>query len=136
MLHPHNKIVLCDTLCDHIAGPPAVSGINTTASGCLSTLVSWGLVTSDPVCGSVSYDVTFSSDSGVLMIQTTDTSYNFTWLTPDKNYTVTVVGRNDAGVGESSDMIVPVEGKSMHMTEVFGYKYVLVHAGVKLSGMN
>ena len=99
-----------------IAGPPsAASGINTTASGCLSTLVSWGLVTSDPVCGSVSYSVTFSSGSGVLMIQTTNASYNFTWLTPDKNYTVTVAGRNDAGEGESSDMIVPVEGKSIHM---------------------
>ena len=99
-----------------IAGPPsAASGINTTASGCLSTLVSWGLVTSDPVCGSVSYSVTFSSGSGVLMMQTTNASYNFTWLTPDKNYTVTVAGRNDAGEGESSDMIVPVEGKSIHM---------------------
>ena len=99
-----------------IAGPPsAVNSITTTASGCLSTLVSWGLVTSDPVCGSVSYSVTFSSGSGVLMIQTTNASYNFTWLTPDKNYTVTVAGRNDAGEGESSDMIVPVEGKSIHM---------------------
>jgi len=32
----------------------------------------------------------------------TNTSYNFTGLQFGTNYTVTVAGRNDAGVGESS----------------------------------
>jgi len=40
----------------------------------------------------------------------TDTSYNFTGLSPDNSYTVTVTGRNDAGVGESVSKMVSVEG--------------------------
>jgi len=36
----------------------------------------------------------------------TDTSYNFTGLAPDNSYTVTVVGRNNAGVGESTSLVV------------------------------
>ena len=59
--------------------------------------MSWDPATSDLVCGPVSYDVTISP-SGVMM-RITDTSYNFTGLTPDTSYTVTVAGRNNAGVG-------------------------------------
>ena len=70
-------------------------------------LISWDHVTSDPVCGSVSYDVTISSSDGVIMTVTTyGTSYSFTGLTPDTSYTVTVAGRNDAGVGESGILTV------------------------------
>ena len=65
-------------------------------------MISWDPVTSDPVCGPVSYDITISPSDGVVMMRITDTSYNFTGLTPDNNYTVTVAGRNDAGVGEST----------------------------------
>ena len=66
----------------------------------MSTIISWDPVTSDPVCGPVSYDVTISPFDGVVMMKINDTSYNFTGLTPDNSYTVTVAGRNDAGVGE------------------------------------
>ena len=51
-----------------------------------------------------------------------ETSYNFTQLTPDNSYTVTVVGRNDAGVGEYASVIentsnlVPL-GKYMYVVE-------------------
>ena len=40
------------------------------------------------------------------MMRITDTSYSFTGLTPDSSYTVTVAGRNDAGMGESSMIVV------------------------------
>ena len=40
------------------------------------------------------------------MMRITDTSYNFTGLIPDNSYTVTVAGRNDAGVGESTNVVV------------------------------
>jgi len=95
-----------------ILGPPSpVSGIITTASGCLSTIVSWSSVISDPVCGPVLYDVTLSSSDGVVMImRITYASYNFTGLTPDNSYTVTVTGRNNAGAGRSFSSIVSVEG--------------------------
>jgi len=40
------------------------------------------------------------------MMTITDTSYNFTALTPTNSYTVTVAGRNNAGVGVSSVIVV------------------------------
>jgi len=67
-------------------------------------MISWDPVSSDPVCGPVSYNVTISPSDGVVMMRITDTFYNFTGLTLDNNYTVTVAGRNDAGVGESSEI--------------------------------
>ena len=33
-------------------------------------------------------------------------SYNFTGLTPDTNYSVTVAGRNNAGVGVSNSTVI------------------------------
>ena len=94
-----------------ILGPPSpVSSVTTTSSGCLSTIVSWDPVTSDPVCGPVSYDVTISPSDGVMMMRITDTSYNFTGLTPDNIYTATVAGINDAGVGVSASMVASVAG--------------------------
>ena len=44
------------------------------------------------------------------MMRITNTSYNFTGLTPDNSYTVTVAGRNDAGVGESTTRMASVAG--------------------------
>jgi len=44
------------------------------------------------------------------MNTTIQTSYNFTGLTPDSDYTVTVAGVNDAGVGKPVRMIVSVAG--------------------------
>ena len=101
-------------LFDHIAGPPsAVSSITTTTitSGCFSATVSWDPVNSDPVCGPVSYGLTISSSDGVVVMNTTiQTSYSFTGLTPDSDYTVAVAGVNDAGMGEPVRMIVSVAG--------------------------
>ena len=65
-------------------------------------IISWDPVTSDPVCGPVSYDVMISSSDGVVMMRIAGTSYNSTGLTPDNSYTVTVTGRNDAGESETS----------------------------------
>lgn len=84
-------------------GPPAIIADVRASDICLTDVtISWNPVTSDPVCGPVSYDVTISPSDGVMMMRITDTSYNITGLTPDNSYTVTVAGRNDAGVGESS----------------------------------
>ena len=80
--------------------PPVVDDIRSSEI-CLETsvIVSWDPL---PLCGPVSYDVTISPSDGVMMMRITDTSYNFTGLTTNNSYTVTVAGRNDAGVGESS----------------------------------
>ena len=85
------------------------SGDITINEGCLTFTASWDPVTSDPVCGSVSYDVTISPSDGVVMLRITDTSYNFAGLTTDISYTVTVAGRNNAGV-ESTSRMVSVAG--------------------------
>jgi len=105
----------------HVLGPPSpVSDITSTTSGCLSTIVSWNPFISDIVCGPVSYDVTISSSDGVMMMRITDTSYNFTGLTPDNSYTVTVTGGNNAGAGRPFSGVVSVEGN-------FSIQYVWKH---------
>ena len=90
------------------AGPPSIGNMITTNICINDVTISWDHVTSDPTCGPVSYDVTISSSEsgGVMMMRITDTSYNFTELTPDNSYTVTVAGRNNVGVGESSVRVV------------------------------
>ena len=101
----------------HIVGPPSpVRNITTASSGCLSTIVSWDPVTSDSVCGPVSYHVTISPSDGVVMMNLTDTSYKFTGLTPDNSYTVTVAGRSVAGVEESTTRMVSVAGNFSECT--------------------
>ena len=64
--------------------------------------MSWGAVTSNPVCGLLLYDVTISPSDGVTMMRITDTSYSFAGLLNATIYTVTVAGRNAAGVGLSN----------------------------------
>ena len=91
----------------HYTGPPATSTNVIAVNICLTDFTaSWDPVTSDPVCGPVSYDVTISSSNGVMMMRITDTSYNFTGLIPDSSYTVTVAGINNAGVGRSSSTTI------------------------------
>ena len=77
--------------------------ITASDTSCLTTyaVISWTPSSGHSVCGPVSYDVNVSPSDGVLLIRITDTSYNFTGLTPDTNYTVTVAASNMAGVGES-----------------------------------
>ena len=89
------------------AGPPFSVESFSIGEVCINDFsVSWDPVTGNPVCGPVSYDVTISSSDGVVM-RTTDTSYNFTGLMPNNSYTVTVAGRNDAGVGGLDILNVP-----------------------------
>ena len=88
----------------NILGPPSPFSSTTISRGCLRFIASWEPITGRPVCGPVSYDVTISPSDGVMMMRITDTSYNFTGLTPNNTYTVTVAGTSDIGVGESSMM--------------------------------
>ena len=69
--------------------------------------ISWDSFSSNPVCGSVLYDVMISPSDGVTMMRVTDTSYNITGVTSVNNYTVTVTGRNDNGMRQSMMRINP-----------------------------
>ena len=94
-------------------GPPSPISNITINDTCLTYVtLSWIAFSSSPECGSVSYDVIISPSDGVTMMSITDTLYNFTGLTSNTNYTVTVVGINRAGAGESiaGTFYVPTSG--------------------------
>ena len=58
-------------------------------------------------CGPVSYTVTISSDGMMMMmIITTDTSHDFTGLTPETDYTVSIEPSNMAGSGQAYTGII------------------------------
>ena len=107
-------------------GPPTlIYGI--TVYICLTDFtVSWSPVYSNPGCGPVSYDVTISPSDGVMVMRITDTFYNITGLTPDNNYTVTVAGRNDAGVGISSGAITVRTSQNSTLTSLYTYTVQLI----------
>ena len=94
-------------------GPPTPVGIITTSSRCVNIVTTWSSVVGHPLCGDVSYDVMLSLPDGTLIMNTTieDNFYIFTGLTPDNTYTVTVAGRNNAGVGVSSTFVTRTKGK-------------------------
>ena len=58
----------------------------------------WNSVNSDPVCGSVLYEVTVSPPNSVVLF-TNETSYFFDIFRYNTRYHITVAGRNDAGIG-------------------------------------
>ncbi|XP_065915845.1 adhesion G protein-coupled receptor L4-like isoform X2 [Dysidea avara] len=85
-----------------VAGPPSTPSVNVYISnpnGCLNITFTWNSVNSDPVCGSVLYEVTVSTPNSVVLF-TDETSYFFDIFRYNTRYNITVVGRNDAGVGE------------------------------------
>ena len=58
-------------------------------------------------CGSISYNVTISSDGMMMMMMMiTDTSYNFTGLLPGTDYTVFIEPSNIAGSGQAYTVII------------------------------
>ena len=73
---------------------------NETCVNTPNSIVSWSNFTCDPVCGPIRYDVTISPYDGVNIAEILYTSYNFSGLQPDTNYTVTIVGINMVGMGD------------------------------------
>ena len=78
-----------------------------TRESCLSILAKFDQFRNNPECGPVSYDVIISPSNGVA-IKITTTSFNFTRLIPNNNYTVTVTGRDNAGVGTTLSDMMPI----------------------------
>jgi len=91
-----------------ITGPPTPVSSLMENEICSSYInVSWNPPSSsDTVCGPVLYNVTISPSDEVMMMNITNTFYNFTGLRPRTNYTVTVAGINMAGIGESNMITV------------------------------
>ena len=91
-----------------ISGPPDdITGINispNTITAC-SFVVQWSEPSSDPVCGTVWYTVTISTEGGILIItdNTTMTNYNITGgLNDNTVYHVNVTASNNAGSSSSA----------------------------------
>ena len=68
-------------------------------------LVSWSPVSSDRVCGPVSYNVTVKPSHGMVM-RVNDTAYNITGLHNNTDYTITVYATNKFGNGEPAIVTV------------------------------
>ena len=79
-------------------GTPSINSV--TSKVCFSDItISWS-VTSDPVCGPVSFILTISPD-GMMMMRNIITSYDFTGLIPGTNYTVSIEPSSSAGSGQA-----------------------------------
>ena len=90
-----------------LTGPPDdVTGVSispNTITAC-SLVVQWSYPSSDPVCGSVWYTVTISTEEGILITtdNTTMTNYNIIGLNDNTVYHVNVTATNNAGSSNSS----------------------------------
>ena len=81
-------------------GPPLIG--DTTNDTCLNDIMlSWNVTSDLMACGPVSYTLTISSDGMIRMVNTTDTYYHFTELTPETDYTISIQPSNSAGSGQA-----------------------------------
>ena len=94
-----------------ISGPPDdITDINIspdTITAC-SFVVQWSEPSSDPVCGTVWYTVTISTERGILIItdNTTMTNYNVTGgLNDNTVYDVSMTASNNAGSSSATTSI-------------------------------
>ena len=85
--------------CVLTGGPPDnVNNVSVVLTAC-GHVVQWNESSSDPVCGTVWYTVTVSTERGILIItdNTTMTNYNVTGLNDNTVYHVNVTASNNAG---------------------------------------
>ena len=127
-------------ICVLIGGPPDdVNNVNIsldTPIAC-SILVQWSKASSDPVCGSVWYTVTISTEGGILIItdNTTMTSYSVTGLNYNTVYHVNVTASNNAGSSDSTSTSAMTNsiGKIIILCEftiMYSYTYIATYVYV------
>ena len=78
--------------CVLTGGPPDdVNNVSVSLTAC-GLVVKWSESSSDPVCGTVWYTVTISTEGGILIItdNTTMTNYNVTGLNSNTLYSINV----------------------------------------------
>ena len=109
MLHIYNYIHTFASLTG-VLKSPALTYKNTNNE----IIVSWSPVSSDRVCGPVSYNVTVMPSHGMVM-RVNDTAYNITGLYYDTNYTITVYATNSVGNGESTTVTVKTPPGIIHI---------------------
>ena len=88
-----------------LSGPPSIlspSVYYVGGNGCLNVTISWDSATNNSVCGPVFYEVTPPAPNSVVTIisHSGEAFYTLDVFRFNARYNITVVGRNDAGVGE------------------------------------
>ena len=112
-------------------GPPDnVNNVNISldAPTACSILVQWSKASSDPVCGSVWYTVTVSTEGGILIItdNTAMTNYNVTGLNYNTVYHVNVTASNNAGSSDSTSTSVMINSSGKIILCAFTIMYTYV----------
>ena len=112
-----------------LIGPPDdITDVNISPDIC-SFVVQWNNTSSDPVCGSVWYTVTISTEGGMLIItdNTTMTSYSVTGLNYNTVYHVNVTASNRAGSSDSTS--------TSAMTNSIGKIIICMHLAIACAFM-
>ena len=124
-----------DAYCLLTGTPDDITGINIspdTITAC-SFVVQWIESSSDPVCGTVWYTVTISTEGGILTItdNTTMTNYYVTGgLNDNTVYHVNVTASNNAGSSNSSttvSIMTNSNGKLCFSDCLFTYIHTYIH---------
>ena len=111
-----------------LIGPPDdITDINIspdTITAC-SFVVQWSETSSDPVCGTVWYTVTISTEGGILIItdNTTMTNYSVTGLNSNTLYGVNVTASNNAGSSDTNGTSV-MTNSGIAIGKILLYTYV------------
>ena len=110
--------------------PGSVTNLKIAKITACNIVIQWSRPSSDPVCGTVWYTVTISSEGGVMIItdNTTMTSYDVTGLNDNTIYHVSVTASNNAGSSSSVTMVnmTNSNGKlDIYKSYVHVYAYVL-----------
>ena len=105
-------------ICVYIyTGTPSINSESVTSEICLTdALLSWNLTTNLTACSSVSYNLIKYSDKDMIIINTTNTVYNFTGLTPGTAYTIFIVplNMNSSGEGYNHTIMTAPNGKHLY----------------------
>ena len=107
-----------------LTGPPSnITDLNISATTACSIVVQWSRPSSDPVCGTVWYTVTISSEGGVMIItdNTTMTSYDVTGLNDNTVCHVSVTASNNAGSSSSVTMVTMTNSNGKCIRTLTGF---------------
>ena len=95
-------------------GPPSI--FNVINDPCLNDIMLLWNVTSDLMaCRPVYYNVTISPDRMMRMVNTTDTYYHFTELTPETDYKISIQPSNSAGSGQAYTKTIRTSSNSKYL---------------------
>ena len=121
-----------------LTGPPDdITGIHIlpdTITAC-SFVVQWNEPSSDPVCGTVWYTVTISTEGGILIItdNTTMTNYSVTGLNSSTLYSVNVTASNNAGSSDTNGTSV-ITNSGSAIGKILLYSTVCISIGDSKGG--